>query len=61
MAPEQAARRPMTAAADWYSLGVMLFHALTGTFPFEADSYEKLQSQKLLGAKQSPKETCSFT
>lgn len=56
MAPEQAARKPMTASADWYSLGVMLFHALTGAFPFEADSYEKLQSQKLRGAKQSPKE-----
>ncbi len=54
MAPEQAARKPITAAADWYSLGVMLFHALTDAFPFDSSSYEKLQSQKLLGPKHSP-------
>jgi eukaryotic-like serine/threonine-protein kinase len=35
MAPEQATGQ-VTAAADWYAVGVMLFRALTGYFPFPA-------------------------
>lgn len=34
MAPEQAAGGPITVAADWYAVGVMLFRAITGRFPF---------------------------
>jgi serine/threonine protein kinase len=36
MAPEQCAGDvPLTPAADWYALGVVLFQSLTGRLPFE--------------------------
>ncbi|MBI2388247.1 MAG: AAA family ATPase [Deltaproteobacteria bacterium] len=34
MAPEQGTGDTLTAAADWYSVGVLLFEALTGRLPF---------------------------
>ncbi|MGZ5971690.1 MAG: serine/threonine-protein kinase, partial [Polyangiales bacterium] len=34
MAPEQGTGDALTAAADWYAVGVLMFEALTGRLPF---------------------------
>jgi len=46
MSPEQAQGQPVGTATDLYSMGVMLFEALSGRPPFEADNiFELLRSQ----------------
>src|SRR5262249_67674 len=56
MAPEQAAGRNVGAPADWYSVGVVLYEALTGRTPFFGSSRGVAQEKQ----QRTPKRPSAF-
>ncbi len=54
LSPEQAQGQEVTASSDLYSIGVMLYEALTGRVPFEGDSAVAVAMKQVSQAPQRP-------
>ena len=55
MSPEQAASKELGPESDWYSSGILLYHALTGTPPFTG-SYNEILIAKHVSEPPDPME-----
>jgi len=54
LSPEQAQGQEVTAVSDLYSIGVMLYEALAGRIPFEADSAVAIAMKQVSQTPQRP-------
>jgi eukaryotic-like serine/threonine-protein kinase len=54
LSPEQAQGQDVTAVSDLYSIGVILYEALTGRVPFEADSAVAIAMKQVSHVPQRP-------
>ena len=54
MSPEQVIGKNLSARSDIFSLGVVLYEALTGLAPFEADSISSIMYQTVHAAEDRP-------
>jgi serine/threonine protein kinase len=52
MAPEVLAGLPASPASDIYSVGVLLYHLVTGKYPVESRSLDELRAAHMLGRRQ---------
>lgn len=59
MSPEQSLRLPLTPASDWFSLGVILFEALTGSVPFNNGHPSRALSERAQYRAYPPSRFCS--
>ena len=59
MSPEQAANLDLTAASDWYGVGVMLYEALTGVRPHRGLRGVELLMAKQVGHPGPPSAVCT--
>ena len=58
MSPEQAQGKPLDARSDLYSLGVILYHCLTGRPPFTDDDAIVVMARHIKTMPRPPSEAC---